>query len=154
MARLFSTYTVKVTPTVNPHTMVQVLAPAEQRLVVSVGVLTPFGSTGASTNIELDWREQTDHGSMVEDTSRLVKVPPVTAVETLQAKIWKLTGTTEPAATAEPLFGFGLHQQSARIWTPTVPYQELVIEGAKMFGLRWLAGFFSIPMLLQLSIEE
>jgi len=154
MARLFSTYVVKVTPTVNPHTMVQVMAPSDQRVIVSIADLTPFGSTGASTNIELDWREQTDHGSMVEDTSRLVRVPPVTAGEDLQTKIWKLTGTTEPAASANPLFGFGLHQQAARIWTPSVPYQELLLEGGKMFGLRWLAGFFSIPIMIQLSIEE
>lgn len=134
MAELAFKYKGKVTPDANPKTLLQIITPTHQRVVLHAIELQPFGSTGASAPIEFDLAKQTTAGTA--SAGSFVKIEPA-ASETLQT-------TCRDTFTVEPTLGsseytFNLHQQGSRLWIPPTATRRLILPGNERWGLRCLS---------------
>lgn len=137
MAEVNFTYEVTVTPSNNPETIAQFLAPTNQRVKLTAIEVIPLGSTGATAPITWGLAIQDGAGTSADDSSSLQKTPPL-ADETIQTTVRK-TFTAEPSGNSY-IHTFGSHQQAPRTWMP--PDGAIVIEGGDRVGLRYRSATF------------
>ena len=141
-----------VTPTSNPQTLFQLLAPANHRVKI-LGVDLAFsGSTPATAPVPFDWCTQATAGTG----------SPITPQYQDRGIDETKLATLQQDFTAEPTLGailipLALHQQGTLIWRP--PLDEngrpmvLVAKGAERIGLRYKSGTF-VPVTFTIYVEE
>lgn len=134
-----------VTPTANPQTLFQVLAPANQNVRILGVDLTPQGSTPASVPIPFDWIIQTTAGTGSTATAQKQDRGQDDSIRaTLQTDF-----TSEPTASSV-LIVFSLHQQSSGFWRPPFP---LVAKGGERLGFRYKSAIY-VPLSFTVYLEE
>jgi len=139
MANLLFSFNAEYTPICNPCTLVQLVAAANQRVLVTACEMDPLGSTGASVPLKFVWRVQTDAGCLVDASGNLVKTPPQ-AAETIQTGALYRSGAGAEPTAGDDIDGFALHQQGARVWVPR--QGPLVMPGGTRLGLVYVQATY------------
>ena len=154
MARQLIQYRVNAirTPSVNPKTLVQIIAPTNIRVVIHSVQINLLGSVGASAPLEFDIIRQTDNPA-----GWAAAYTPFTQLEnpeTVQTAVEEATadGGAEPTASGNPVDSFALHQQVPFLWTPGNPDRRIVIPGGQIYGIRAL--FTAVAVRLAVNLEE
>lgn len=134
------------TPTVNPETLFQILAPSNHKVAILGADISCRGSTPATTPIMFDWLIQTSAGTATALTGQLNDRG---ADETIQSTLQK-TFTSEPTA-GNSLIQFSLHQQGTFPWRPL--NGPILVKGGERVGLRYNSGTF-VPVLVTVYLQE
>ncbi len=134
-----------VTPTANPQTLFQVLAPTNQNVRIHGVDLTLQGSTPASAPIPFDWLIQTTAGTGSTATAQKQDRGQDDSIRAgLQTDF-----TSEPTA-ASVLIVFSVHQQASAFWRPPFP---IIAKGSERLALRYKSATF-VPLSFTVYLEE
>ena len=119
------------TPTANPETIAQFLAPANQRIALKRIEYIPKGSTGESAPFVIEIVIQDGAGVSSPATGDLQKKTPY-AAEAIQTTALK-TFTGEPSTNTR-IDAFGSHRQAPLSWEPEGG--KIVVAGGTRLGIR------------------
>jgi len=134
-----------VTPTANPQTLFQVLAPTNQAVKILGADVALQGSTPATSPVLFDWVIQTTAGTASTATGQLEDRG---GDDSIRATL--LTDFTSEPTAGSIIIEFGIHQQGTAFWRPPMP---LKVKGAERLGLRYKSGTF-VPVILTVYLEE
>jgi len=133
------------TPTSNPQTLIQVLAPTNTRVRILGAEIGLRGSTPATTPIAFDWVIQTSAGTSTAITGQKRDRG---CDESIRATI--LTDfSAEPTGTTQ-VVTFSMHQQAMYPWRPRIP---ILVKGGERVGLRYRSATY-VETVLTLYVEE
>lgn len=119
-------------PTKNPHTILQVYAPADQEVKIHGAELNLRGSTPATSSIPFDWIIQTSAGVGTTLTTQMQdRGLSIAPRATITADF-----TTEPTA-GSILIELGFHQQATAFWRAPFP---IIVTGEERVALRYKGG--------------
>lgn len=162
MARLSFTFAHSWTPASTPLTLFQIVAPSDQRPVITNLEISPRGSTGASVPLLFDWTVQSNAGGLVDGSGDIVKLPPLPGESgvprtTIRKRTDVVGAQAEPASVAGlvGVYKFSLHEMGARPWVPPNLWREQVISGATRWGFRYVgAGALGYLVDTLITLEE
>lgn len=141
-------------------TLMQIVAPANQRIVLRQVQVGPIGATGATGQLEFDIVTQTNANGLTADSGSIVEQVPVATSGSIQTVANK---KTSPSAADEPagnsvLYQFELHQQASRVWVPPTKDPNgvpgMVLEPGTRVAVRSLNGSTGFAIKCQIIFEE
>lgn len=138
----------KVTPTANPQTLFQLLAPSNHRVMIWAWDISFSGSTPATAPVPYDWAIQTTAGS----ASALTPQYQDRGIDETKLATLQKTFTAEPTFSAT-LIEQSLHQQATELWRPPTIEFPIIVKGGERVGLRYKSGTF-VPVTLVIYVEE
>lgn len=119
------------TTAANPETLIQIITPTNQRVLIHAIWVGVQGATAAAAAWEFDILTQTSAGTSGAAVTFIKSYPQ--AAEAIQTTANK-NFTAEPTA-GSVMHAFSCHQQSPFLWTP--PRGPIIIPGNTRVGLRF-----------------
>ena len=158
MARLSFGYPINLALSAvsGPKTLLQIVAPTNQRVRVVRLNLNPLGSTPTSAQLDFDWVTQTDGGALTSDNAVRFKRPGDAGVETIQTSMLTFNAPGAEPAIASPAPQhdiIAIHQMASLYWEPN-PDEPLIVRGGQRLGLRYLSGAITLTLKGMLYLEE
>lgn len=141
-------------------TLMQVVAPTNQRIVIRQVQVGPIGATGATGQLKFDVVDQTDANGLTADSAAIQEqapVPPSGAIQTVANKKTSPSAVDEPAGNTVR-YQFELHQQASRVWVPPTKDPNgvpgMVLEPGTRVAVRSLNGSTGFAINCQIIVEE
>lgn len=131
----FNAQSPKITFTTSTKTLVQILAPTNQRVVVGEFSISFDGTSNTATPIEVDLVRQTSAGTFTNTTaSHFID----NAIGLTLQTVVKDTATAEPTDSADVPVSEYVHPQTGYTYQ-AITFKELKVNGATRLGLRLLS---------------
>lgn len=138
----------------DPETICQVVAPANQRVLIKSIQFGPLGSTGGAAQLKFDVVTQTDAAGLTADSAAATELTPASPTGSRQTVVNKKTAPGSGTEPAGPVVQHQIevHQQATRVWVP--PGGRMIVEPGTRVGIRADNGVGGIVINLEVIFEE